>query len=107
VITKQPLPSEDAATVQAIRASAAGRKDEILGPETRPAFNAGLAAGTPASPNVRYREDVVGGVAGWWCEPADARPDARLLYLHGGCYVLGSAEALRNLSIGAQKLHAE
>ena len=49
MITRHPLSSQDAATVQAMRASAAGRKGEIFGPEVRPAFNAGLAAGTPAS----------------------------------------------------------
>jgi monoterpene epsilon-lactone hydrolase len=98
LITRRPLSSQDAATVQAMRASAAAHKGEIFGPEARPAFNAGLAAGTPAAPDVRYREDVVGGVAGCWCEPANAKPDARLLYLHGGCYVLGSAEALRNFA---------
>jgi monoterpene epsilon-lactone hydrolase len=49
VITRRPLSSQDAATVQAMRASAAGRKGEIFGPEVRPAFNAGLVAGTPAS----------------------------------------------------------
>lgn len=98
MITNHPLPSEDVAPVEAMRKAAAPRKGEIFGPEARAAFNAGLAAGTPAARDVRYREDVVGGVPGWWCEPADAKPGARLLYLHGGCYVLGSAEALRNFA---------
>jgi monoterpene epsilon-lactone hydrolase len=108
VITRHPLPSQDAAIVEAMRTASAGRKGQIFGPEARAAFNAGLAAGTPASPEVRYRKDVVGGVPGWWCEPANARPDARLLYLHGGCYVLGSAEALRNFAGQlAVRIHAK
>ena len=98
MITKHPLPSRDAETVGAMRAMAEQHKGEIFGPEARPGFEAMLAAATPASPQVRYRRDVVGGAPGWWCEPPDATPGARLLYLHGGCYVVGSAEALRNFA---------
>lgn len=98
MITPRPLSSEDGAVVDAMRMATAKRKGQIIGPEARAEFNAGLAAGTPAVPEVRYREDVVGGVPGWWCEPIDARPDVRLLFLHGGCYVLGSAEAMRNFA---------
>jgi monoterpene epsilon-lactone hydrolase len=93
-----PLPSEDAAPVEAMRKAAAPRKCKIFGPEARAAFNAGLADGTPAGTAVRYREDVVGGTPGWWCEPANATLDTRLLYLHGGCYVLGSAKVLRDIA---------
>jgi epsilon-lactone hydrolase len=108
VIIRHPLPSQDASIVEAIRTTAAGRKGKIFGPEARPVFNAALAAGTPASPGIRYREDVVGGAPGWWCEPADARPDTRLLFLHGGCYVLGSAEAVRNFAGQfAGRIHAK
>jgi acetyl esterase/lipase len=81
-----------------MRAASEGRKGQIFGPEARAAFNAGLAAGTPAAPGVRYREAIVGGMSGWWCEPADPRADARLLFLHGGCYVLGSAGAARHFA---------
>ena len=98
MITKHPLPDQDAPIVEATRTAAGARKGEIFGIEARPAFNAMIAAGTPAWLGIGYREDVVGGVPGWWCEPADARPDARLLYLHGGCYALGSAEAVRNFA---------
>jgi epsilon-lactone hydrolase len=98
MITNHPLLSEDAAPVEAMRKAAAPGKGKIFGPGARAAFNAGLADGTPAAPDVRYREDVVGGTPGWWCEPAKAKPDARLLYLHGGCYILGSAKVLRNFA---------
>lgn len=81
-----------------MRAASEGRKGQVLGPQARAVFNAGLASGTPAAPGVAYREAVVGGVTGWWCEPAGARADARLLFLHGGCYVLGSAAAARHFA---------
>jgi acetyl esterase/lipase len=98
MIVNHPLASQDAAIVEAMRLAAAERKGVIFGPEARAAFNAGLAAGTPRSAEVRYREDVLGGVPGWWRQPADATPGTSLLYLHGGCYVVGSAEALRNFA---------
>jgi acetyl esterase/lipase len=98
MIVNHPLGSQDAAIVEAMRLAAAVRKGVIFGPEARSAFNASIAAGTPRSTEVRYREAVVGGVPGWWCEPADATSGTRLLYLHGGCYVVGSAEALRNFA---------
>jgi epsilon-lactone hydrolase len=98
MIIKHPLESFDAPVVEAMRAATAARKGEILGPEARPGFNAGLAAGTPSSPEVLYWEDTVGGVSGWWCEPSNAVPGTRLLFLHGGGYVLGSAEASRHFA---------
>jgi arginase family enzyme len=73
MIVNHPLASQDAAIVGAMRSAAAERKGVIFGPEARAAFNAGLAASTPGAPGVRYRAAVVGGVTGWWCEPADMR----------------------------------
>jgi monoterpene epsilon-lactone hydrolase len=82
--------------VAAMRAAGASRKGVLFGPEARGPFNATLEAGTPPPENVRYQRDLVCGVPGWWCRPAEASPGAALLYFHGGCYVLGSATALRN-----------
>jgi epsilon-lactone hydrolase len=45
---------------------------------------------------VTYEESTVGGVRGIWCRPRDARPGVALLHLHGGAYVLGSAQAYRH-----------
>lgn len=101
MITEHPRSGGDAAVVEAIRIANTGRKGAIPAPpfaEARAMFDAGLAAGMPAAPKVRYHEDVVGGVPGWWCEPPEANPETGLLYLHGGCYVLGSAEALRHFA---------
>jgi acetyl esterase/lipase len=60
-------------------------------------FDAMMAA-TPAAEGVRFEPGEVGGVAGWWCRPLAAEPGRRLLYVHGGGYGLGSAEAFRNLA---------
>jgi acetyl esterase/lipase len=68
-----------------------------MGPEARPMFDAMMAA-APAAEGVRFEPGEVGGGPGWWCRPANADPGRRLLYVHGGGYVLGSAAAFRNLA---------
>jgi acetyl esterase/lipase len=95
--TLQPLASEDATVVAALRQATAPHKGEPMGPEARPMFDAMMAA-TPAAEGVRSEAGAVGGISGWWVRPADADPGRRLLYVHGGGYGLGSAEAFRNLA---------
>jgi epsilon-lactone hydrolase len=92
-----PLAAEDAPVVAAMRQATAPHKGEAMGPEARPTFDAMMAA-TPAAASVRFEPGAVGGVAGWWCRPTGADPGRRLLYVHGGGYGLGSAEAFRNLA---------
>ena len=91
-----PLAPQDAPVVAAMRAAAASHKGEINGPQARAPFDAMIGA-APAATDVRIEPGVVGGVPGWWCRPVAARPDARILYVHGGGYVLGSARAFCNL----------
>lgn len=91
MMTIQPLLAEDIAAVAAMRQAASAHKGEPLGPEARPMFDAMFAA-TPAAPDVRVEPATVGGIEGFWLRPANARPGARILYLHGGGYVLGSAK---------------
>ena len=97
MMTIQPLSPEDAPAVAAVRQAASAHKGEKLGPEARPIFDAMFAA-TPAAADVRVEAATVGGIAGFWLRPANAQPGARMLYLHGGGYVLGSAQALTNFA---------
>lgn len=97
MMTIQPLSPEDAPAVAAMRQAASAHKGEKLGPEARPTFDAMLAA-TPAAADVRVEAATVGGIAGFWLRPANSTSDARMLYLHGGGYVLGSAQALTNFA---------
>lgn len=92
-----PLAAEDAPVVAAMRQATAPHKCEPMGSEARPMFDAMMAA-APAAEGVRFEPGQVGGVPGWWCRPAKADPGRRLLYVHGGGYVLGSAAAFRNLA---------
>jgi monoterpene epsilon-lactone hydrolase len=92
-----PLAVEDAPVMAAMRLATAPHKGEPMGIEARPMFDAMMAA-TPAAEGVSFESGVVGGVPGWWCRLADASPERRLLYVHGGGYGLGSAAAFRNLA---------
>jgi acetyl esterase/lipase len=97
MMTIQPLSPEDAPAVAAMRQAASAHKGEPLGPEARPMFDAMFAA-TPAAADVRVEAATVGGIAGFWLRVSKARPGARILYLHGGGYVLGSAQALTHFA---------
>jgi epsilon-lactone hydrolase len=82
----------DRAAMLAMRAMLALRPAADLGPGGRVAFDE-LMAKTPTADDVAYETAVVGGVSGWWCRPAIADPRTAILYLHGGAYVVGSAQA--------------
>lgn len=38
------------------------------------------------------------GADGWWLQPSTARRDRALVFIHGGAYMLGSAQAYRGLA---------
>lgn len=96
-MTIQPLAPEDAPAAAAMRQAASAHKGEKLGPEARPMFDAMFAA-TPAAADVRVEPATVGGIAGFWLRPANVQSGAQMLYLHGGGYVLGSAQALTHFA---------
>lgn len=96
-MTIQPLAPEDAPAVAAMRQAASAHKGALLGPKARPMFDAMFAA-TPAAADVRVEPATVGGIAGFWLRPANARPGALMLYIHGGGYVLGSAGAVTHFA---------
>jgi acetyl esterase/lipase len=75
-----------------MRQAASAHKGQPMGPEARPMFDAMFAA-TPAAADVRVEAATVGGIAGFWLRWPHSKPGARMLYLHSGGYVLGSAEA--------------
>ena len=95
--TVQPLAVGDAPIVAEMRRSATAHKGEILGPQARPMFDAMFAA-IPAHDDVRREPGILAGVGGWWCRPKRVTPGVKLLYLHGGGYVLGSAQSACNFA---------
>lgn len=54
-------------------------------------------ANTPVADGVKCRPAAASEPPGLWCQPAAAEADRALLYLHGGAYVMGSADAYRGL----------
>jgi acetyl esterase/lipase len=87
----------DRAAMLAMRAMIALQPTADLGPGGRAAFDA-LMERTPAAAGVAYEAATVGGVPGCWCRPTDVAADAAILYLHGGAYVVGSAQAYRHFA---------
>src|SRR5215469_7849927 len=76
--------------------TARDQQRKLRGSAARAPFDASVAR-TIAPEGVTFREDQVGGLAGWWCKLADALPSAAILHLHGGWFNWGSAVAYRHL----------
>jgi epsilon-lactone hydrolase len=94
--TFRAITPQDQAVVAEMRAMALPHKGELRGTAARAAFD-GIIGSTIAPEEVTFREDRIGGIPGWWCEPSGALPDAALLHFHGGWFSWGSARAYCNL----------
>ena len=94
--TTHPLTPRDRAGMAGLRAMVEPNKGRMQGIAGRVPFDAIMARVAPPE-GVSYRQDTIGGVPGWWCEPAAAVPGATILHLHGGWFGWGSAEAFRHL----------
>jgi acetyl esterase/lipase len=95
--TIHPLASEDRVAVAAMRQATLPHKGEVMGPEARPMFDA-LIATSPAEKGVHNALGTVGGVPGVWCRPTQAMAGVKVLFIHGGGYVLGSADGYKNFA---------
>ena len=95
-LTLHPVTAQDRAVMTAFRAMVAPNKGKLRGTAARAPFDAAMS-GIIAPEGVTFREDQIGKIPGWWCEPADALPGAAILHLHGGWFNLGSAAAYRHL----------
>ena len=88
----------DRAAMLAMRAMIAISGSFSIEPGAREAYDQ-LIARTKIADDVETAQAEVGGVEGWWVTPAGTRAeDGAILYVHGGGYVLGSAEAYRGLA---------
>jgi acetyl esterase/lipase len=79
-----------------VRAMTAPNKGLLRGVAARAPFD-DIIGHTIAPEGVDFHSDTVGGVAGWWAGPTNARRGAVILHLHGGWFSWGTAEAYRNL----------
>ena len=94
--TTHPLTPEDKAGMAGMRAMVEPNKGKMQGTAGRGPFDA-IMMRVVQPDGVSYRQETVGGVPGWWCEPAAALRGATILHLHGGWFNWGSAEAFRHL----------
>lgn len=62
--------------------------------EPRPHYNR-FIANTPIVDGVVFRPAAASEPTGLWCEPPSADAEKAMLYLHGGAYVMGNADAYR------------
>ena len=78
---------------QAVLAALADHFASFVG-SRREAYDA-MTAQTPCADGVAFQRVDETQVHGWWARPKAAPDDRAILFLHGGAYMLGSAEAYR------------
>jgi monoterpene epsilon-lactone hydrolase len=93
--THHQTSSKDQEWVAAMREQVAPFKGLMRSPEARPSYDEMIGA-IPDAGDVSYEKSTLGGISGIWCRPKNARTGAAILYLHGGAYILGSADAYRH-----------
>ncbi|WP_260600263.1 alpha/beta hydrolase [Sphingomonas endolithica] len=96
-VTRHDEHLADRAAMVAMRGFMALSAAPSIAPEGRPGYDE-LMAKTPAPEGVEWAAGQIDGVPGWWCVPSGSVPGKAILYLHGGCYVIGSATAYRGLA---------
>jgi acetyl esterase/lipase len=96
-LVQHPFGAEDKAAMSAMRAIVEPNKGKLEGVAARAPFDAIMErVAEPAG--VVYQAGSAGGVSGWWCRTEDARPDQAVMYIHGGWFSWGSAQAYRHLA---------
>jgi epsilon-lactone hydrolase len=94
--TFHPLSDRDRSVMSALRSMVEPNKGKLRGTAARAPYDA-IIGHTIAPEGVSFRQDQVGEIPGWWCEPAETLPSAAILHLHGGWFNWGSAVAYRHL----------
>jgi epsilon-lactone hydrolase len=90
------LTPQDRIVMDQMLAMVEPNKGKLRGVGARAPFEA-LMGRVVAPDGVTFRPDKIGGIAGWWCEPAEAKPGVVILHLHGGWFNWGSAASFRHL----------
>lgn len=90
------LTPEDRIVMAQMRTMIEPNKGKLHGIAARAPYDAIMGRVVPPDA-VSFRPDTIGGVAGWWCEPVTAQPQAAILHAHGGWFTWGSGESFRHL----------
>lgn len=96
LVREHPLSAEGSAIEQTVLAGIGQHFASFEG-SRREVYDAMLAK-TPISAGIDLQEVDQDGIRGWWVRPTGAPSDKAILFLHGGCYMLGSAEAYRGFA---------
>lgn len=91
-----PVSPDDQIAMTAMRSMVEPNKGRLRGVQARIPFDGIIERVAPPA-DVEFRQEEVGGVAGWWCTPEGARPGEAVLHLHGGWFNWGTAEAFQKL----------
>jgi acetyl esterase/lipase len=95
-VQQHPLSEHDAGAVAALRSAVAPAKGVFDGVTGRERFDA-IMRSVPAPMDVTFEAATIDGVPGWWARTRSSPSDAAIIYLHGGWFTWGSAEAFRNV----------
>src|ERR1700761_2505774 len=93
---RHPLSEAEREIEQSVLAATAKHFAGAAG-SLRQAYDA-MAADTPIADGVTLEAVNRDGQRGWWVRPAGCVADQAILFLHGGAYMLGSAEAYRGFA---------
>ena len=75
---KHPFTLEDRKAMTAMRVMVEPNKGRMQGTAARVPYDA-IMNRVAAPAGVAYETDTVGGIAGWWCRPENARTDSAIL----------------------------
>jgi len=96
-ISTHQISAHDEQEMAALREIVLPHRGEVTGIAFREPFIHIMESVLPA-PEVSGTRGVVGGIPGWWCLPSVVETETSIMYLHGGAYIAGSAEAHRHLA---------
>lgn len=100
----EPSPEHHQA-VEAIRAMQQEASGSLTSRSALPDMRARVdAMGEIDDPSIRIEPVDAGGVAAEWVRAPGADPDRRLLYIHGGAYVVGSPRSHRPITATLSRL---
>ena len=90
-----PLSQEDSEAVATLRSFVAPVKGKLEGTAGRGPFDS-IMEQVAAPDGVTFKAAVVGGISGWWAKVARVPKGAAIMYIHGGWFHWGTAQAYRN-----------
>ena len=90
-----PLSEQDSVGAAALRSAVAPMKGKVEGTAGRGLFN-DIMERVAVPEGVTFEAATVGGTSGWWAKPAHAQKGAAMIHVHGGWFIMGTAQAYRN-----------